>query len=294
MRSLRILSLLASLVCVAVTAATAADESKTGTVASADGVEIRYETRGRGETTLVFLHGWCCNRTFWEPQLEYFGRTGRVVALDFAGHGESKAGRKDFTMASFGGDVAAVVRELGLKRIVLIGHSMGGPVLLEAAALLKDETAGLVAIDAFTDPDEAYTWQQITEYRQPFQDDFPRAMKATLLHEEDFFRKGTDRKLIDRIVSVMTSASPEMGSSAFLGMLDFANCRQRPLMAQVKIPFLCINARRDEQKVRDGRKYAPQFEVLTLPDSGHFLMMEHPDEFNALLRRELTARKLMD
>lgn len=294
MRTLRILFGLTTLVCVAATAALAADESKTGTVASLDGVEIRYETRGRGETALVFLHGWCCNRTFWEPQLEYFGRKGRVVALDFAGHGESKAGRKNYTMASFGGDVAAVVHGLGLRRIVLIGHSMGGPVLLEAAALLKDETAGLVAVDAFTDPDEAYTYQQITEYCQPLHDDFPRAMKAALLHEEDFFRKGTDQKLIDRILSVMTAASPEMGASAFLGMLDFANCRQRPLMSQVKIPFLCINARRDGQKVRDGRKYAPQFEVLTLPDSGHFLMMEHPDEFNTLLQQQLSERKLTD
>lgn len=119
-------------------------------------------------------------------------------------------------------------------------------------------------------------------------------MKAALLHDEDFFRKGTDQKLIDRIAAVMTAAPPEMGHSAFLGMLDFANTRQRPLMSQTKIPFLCINTKRDEQKVKDGRKYAPQFEVITLPNSGHFLMMEHPDEFNELLTRQLQRLKLVD
>ncbi len=269
-----------------------ADDAKTGQVASADGVEIEYETRGRGEPALVFLHGWCCNRSFWEPQLAFFAKHAQVVALDLASHGESRAGRKNFTMASFGADAAAVVRKLGLKRVVFVGHSMGGPVMLEAAALLKDETVGLVAVDAFTDPDEAYTYQQITDYMQPYYDDFPQAMKTALLTDEGFFRKGTDQKLIDRIVPVMTAAPPEMGQSAFLGMLDFANCRQRPLMSQVKVPFVCLNAKRDEQKVKDGQKYAPQFDVVTLPESGHFLMMEHPDEFNALLQRQLQQLKL--
>ncbi len=291
MRRPRLLPLLTILVCVA---PAAAQESTSGKVASSDGVEIHYETRGRGEPALVFLHGWCCNRTFWEPQLVFFAKRGRVVAIDLASHGESGTARQNFTMASFGDDVATVVRDLGLKQVIFVGHSMGGPVMLEAAGLLKDETIGLVAVDAFTDPDEAYTYQQITDYCQPFQDDFPRAMKAALLHEEDFFRNGTDQKLIDRIVSVMTATSPEMGRSAFLGMLDFANCRQRPLMTRVKVPFLCINAKRDEQKVQDGRKYAPQFEVLTLPESGHFLMMERPEEFNALLQQQLKERKLTD
>lgn len=256
-------------------------------VTSTDGTLIRYETRGEGSPALVFIHGWCCQRTFWEPQLAFFSRQTQVVALDLAGHGESKSDRKDYTMAAFGQDVAAVVSALKLKRVVLVGHSMGGPVMLEAAALLNENVAGLIAVDAFTDPDESYTYQQITDFCKPFHDDFPRSMRNALTHEEDFFRQGTDQKLIDRIMAVMTSAPPEMGHSAFLGMLDFANCRQRPLMSQVRVPFLCINARRDDRKVADGRKYAPQFEVTVLPDSGHFLMMEHPDEFNEMLRQQL-------
>lgn len=271
-----------------------AQDATTGDVQSADGVTIRYESRGQGGPAFVFIHGWCCNRTFWEPQLAHFGKQRQVVTIDLASHGESGTGRKDFTMAAFGQDVAAVVKELKLDKVILVGHSMGGPVVLEAAAILKDAVAGLIIVDAFQDPDEAYTYQQITDFCKPFAGDFPKAMKDALLHEEDFFRKGTDQKLIDRIIPVMTAAPPEMGHSAFLGMLDFANCRQRPLMSQIKVPFLCINAKRDEQKVKDGQKYAPQFEVITLPNSGHFLMMEHPAEFNELLKRELKRLKLID
>jgi len=166
--------------------------------------------------------------------------------------------------------------------------------VLEATSILKDTVAGVIIVDAFQDPDEAYTYQQITDYLQPFRDNFAKAMKEALLHDENFFRKGTDQKLIDRIIPVMTAAPPEMGRSAFLGMLDFANCRQRPLMSQIKVPFLCINARRDEQKVKDGQKHAPQFEVVTLQESGHFLMMEHPVEFNELLEREMKRLKLVN
>lgn len=264
-----------------------AQEVHTAQVPSSDGVPIRYETSGQGGPTLVFIHGWCCNRSFWEPQRKFFAKHQQVVTVDLAGHGESGKGRKEWTMESFGRDVAAVVQHLKLKRVVTVGHSMGGPVMLEAAPLLKETLAGLIAVDAFTDPNEAYTYKQITDYCRPFQDDFPKAMKAALLHDEDFFRKRTDQKLIDRIVAVMTAAPPEMGHGAFLGMLDFANTRQRPLMASIKVPFLCINAKRDPQKVLDGQQHAPQFEVIALPDSGHFLMMEHPDEFNTLLKHEL-------
>ncbi len=268
-----------------------AQQAIVGEVLSADGIKLRYETRGQGGPALVFLHGWCCNRTFWEPQLKFFAEHQQVMAIDLAGHGESGVGRKDWTMAAFGQDVAAVVRHLKLPRVVLVGHSMGGPVMLEAGALLKEELVGLLAVDAFTDPDEAYTYQQITDYCRPFEDDFAKAMRAALLHEEDFFRKGTDAKLIERIAGVMTAAPPQMGRSAFLAMLDFANTRQRLLMASVKVPFVCINAKRNDTKVADGRKYAPQFEVVALPESGHFLMMEHPNEFNAQLLTQLKAMR---
>lgn len=263
--------------------------TRTGEVPSTDGVVIRYEVRGENKNaeqpTLVFIHGWCCNRTFWEPQLAHFAKKFQVVAVDLAGHGKSDAGRENWTMEAFGGDVAAVVNDVGAKRVMLVGHSMGGPVILEAADILGDKVAGLIPVDAFTDPNEKYTEGQMAEFRKPFEEDFPTAMHDALHHEHDFFSEATSEELKERITAVMTSAPPNMGVGAFQGMLDFANERQRPLMAKVKMPFVCINAKRVEEKVADGKQHAPQFEVLTLPDSGHFLMMEHPAEFNAMLEQ---------
>lgn len=261
--------------------------SATGDVPSADRVIIRYEVHGTGEPALVFIHGWCCDRTFWQPQLDHFAKSRRVVAIDLGGHGTSGMGRKKWTMAAFGADVAAVVNKLGLKSVVLIGHSMGGPVMLEAAPLLKERLVGLVGVDTLTDPEEKYSPEQMAEYRKPFEQDFASGMREALRHEHDFFTAKTNPVLIERIVAKMSSAPAEVGVGAFQAMLDFANESERPRLSEVKVPLVCINAILDPKKVEAGRKYAPQFEVLTLPDAGHFLMMEYPDEFNALLEKTL-------
>ncbi|MDA0833975.1 MAG: alpha/beta hydrolase [Planctomycetota bacterium] len=263
-------------------------------VPSADGVAIRYEVHGEKKSdrpTLVFVHGWCCNRTFWLPQLSHFAKEYQVVAVDLAGHGESAGGRETWTMEAFGRDVAAVVNDVGAERVVLIGHSMGGPVILEAAAILSEKVVGLIPVDAFTDPNEEYSEGQMAEFRKPFEDDFPTAMHDALHHEHDFFSDATSDALKERITMTMTSAPPNMGIGAFQGMLDFANERQRPLMKQTKGLFVCINAKRNEEKVADGKQHAPQFDVITLPAAGHFLMMEHPQAFNALLGKTLSQIK---
>ncbi len=78
-------------------------------VTSADGVMIHYEVVGEGEPTLVFVHGWSCDRGYWKGQVDEFAKTYQVVTVDMGGHGESGLGREDWTLAAFGDDVAAVV-----------------------------------------------------------------------------------------------------------------------------------------------------------------------------------------
>src|SRR5438874_9374588 len=109
-----------------------------GTVRSADGVPIHYETRGQGEPALVFVHGWAIDSRYWDAQVPVFARDHRVVTLDLAGHGRSGRDRKDWTVAAFGQDVRAVVEALKLPKVVLIGHSMSGNVILAAARAMPE------------------------------------------------------------------------------------------------------------------------------------------------------------
>ena len=91
---------------------------------SPDGVPIYYETQGTGQPALVFVHGWSCDRSYWERQVGHFAHQYQVVAIDLAGHGESGLNRQAWTMPAFGEDVVVVVEKLGLEQVVLIGHSM--------------------------------------------------------------------------------------------------------------------------------------------------------------------------
>src|ERR1700758_2349293 len=112
-----------------------------------DGLEIVGEGRGQGDTALVFLHGWCGDREYWKHQVEVFAADYRVVALDQAGHGESGKGRKAWTADGLAGDVEAVVKALGLKRVILVGHSMGGSVALLAAKRMPGTVIVVIGVD---------------------------------------------------------------------------------------------------------------------------------------------------
>lgn len=111
----------AALVLVACTKASPRGGVESGTVPSADGVPISYEVRGQGATTLVFIHGWSCDRNYWRHQVDSMQGEYRVIALDLAGHGASGKDRTDWSTPNFANDVAAVIRATDAKNVVLIG-----------------------------------------------------------------------------------------------------------------------------------------------------------------------------
>src|SRR5712692_9916785 len=120
-----------------------------GAARSADGISIAYEVLGAATPALVFVHGWSCDRTYWRHQLPHFAERHVVVAVDLAGHGDSQAGRAEYTMPAYGQDVAAVANQLGLEEIVLVGHSMGGDVNVEAALELGPRVVAQVWVDVY-------------------------------------------------------------------------------------------------------------------------------------------------
>src|SRR5262245_20922964 len=100
------MSLTVCLLLVPLAGAGAADaKAQKGTVRSRDGLNIVYEVRGRGDTALVFLHGWCGDREYWKHQVDAFAGDYRVVALDQAGHGESGKNRKRWSVSGLAEDV---------------------------------------------------------------------------------------------------------------------------------------------------------------------------------------------
>jgi pimeloyl-ACP methyl ester carboxylesterase len=254
-------------------------------VDSPDGVTIVYHIEGKGSPALVFVHGWSCDRTYWRDQIGVFAKNHTVVAVDLAGHGESGTGRKDWTIPAFGADVAAVIKAEGLRKVILIGHSMGGEVSLEAARLLRGRVLGIIGVDTFQDFADVMTPNQIEEFTAPFKADFKA---ATDYFVRAMFPWGVDPDLVERIVRAMSAAPPKIAVAVFEGLFTYRPTRT---LRDLRLSIRVINSDKYPTNIEGNRKIAASFGARIMTGRGHFLHMEDPGPFNRLLG--LTIDELM-
>ena len=251
--------------------------SSGGTVSSFDGAPIAFDVTGTGSPALVLVHGWSCDRSYWSGQVDWLSASNTVVTIDLAGHGDSGLGRDDWTIASFGADVAAVVEHLDLDSVVLVGHSMGGDVVFQAARRLPGKVEALVMVDTYKKLGFWNTDSEIDEFAAEFASDFPGVTEGFV---RGFFPPGADQALVDRVAKDMASAPPEVAISALRS--SFRHAREIPgLIDELNIPIAAINP--DDSPT--DRESMDQFgvDVVIMPGVGHFLMMEEPERFNRLL-----------
>lgn len=246
-----------------------------GAVNSADGSLIRYGVRGQGETTLVFIHCWTCNHEFWKPQIEYFANAHRVIWLDLAGHGSSASNRDNYTMQAFGADVAAVVSRVGGGRIVLVGHSMGGPVAIEAAKLLGDSVIGIVGVDTFQ---TSFEWPtedaRIRQFVQPFEVDFKGSSEKMV---RSMFPPGADPAVVSWVLGQMVPGNEKMGVSAMYSIFKW-NAGEGPESLKRYAGVL-----RNINGAPTGTEEPRDASVTLVSGTGHFIAQEKPVEFNRIL-----------
>nr|VFK61696.1 MAG: Pimeloyl-ACP methyl ester carboxylesterase [Candidatus Kentron sp. TC] len=248
------------------------------TVESADGSSIAYGVRGEGDITIVFVHGWTCNHRLWDPQIEHFSKTHKVVWLDLAGHGSSGSKRENYTMSAFGEDVAAVANQTAKDNIILVGHSMGGPVIVEAAERLGEKILGIVAVDIFLNPLELPdSEQQIEEFLKPFESDFKATSEKFV---RSMFNPTADPHVVESIVGIMSGADKDMAVSALRETLRWLVRNASSVLEQYPEKLRNINGTHDAIPAGKTASYG---NVITIPDVNHFVAQVEPDEFNRAL-----------
>jgi pimeloyl-ACP methyl ester carboxylesterase len=258
-----------------------------GTATAADGVSIAYDVRGAGEPTLVFIHGWCCTRAFWKNEVDVFAKDHQVVTLDLPGHGASGSDRSRWSIHGLGADVQAVVEARGLSKVVLIGHSLGGPVALEAAGLLPGRVVAVIAIDTLQDVDFVYPPEAVEAMAARFEHDFTGTMTQAVRAQ---FPETADPTLVEWVLSNSLAANHE---AALAIMRDYVNFDMKAALSAAKVPVRCLNVAPGEEgglrtNVEGNRKFG-DFDAVMLQDVGHFPMLEQPEKFNELLRTVLKA-----
>jgi uncharacterized protein (TIGR02246 family) len=251
-----------------------------GTIPSADGVPIKYEASGQGSPAVVLVHCWTCNRRLWDHVVPTLARDHRVVTLDLAGHGESGRARKAWTIEAFGEDVRAVVEALRLDRVVLVGHSMGGPVVLEAARRLPGRVVGLVPVDILQNVEDKTPPDQVAAFLAPFRADYKAAAEGFI--RKYLFVPSSPPALIDRVVAAATG-TPAAIAVACLEAADRYDAV--PAFEALAVPIRAINADLFPTDRLANRRHAPQFDVVVMKGVGHYPMLEDPDRFDLLLAR---------
>lgn len=235
--------------------------------------------------TVILVHGWAGNRTFWSRQVDVLTERYHVVTVDLGGHGESGTGRGDWNLPAFGDDVVAVVEAVGARDVALVGHSMGGDAIVFAARLLGDRVRGLVWVDTLRSLGDEPTSsaEDVAGFVAPFHADFGASVDR---FARSLFSEGADPALVDHVARGMVAAPQE----AALGSIGYALNRHPPIiaaLAEVSAPVVAINPDVSPTDVESLRRHG--VEPIILTGVGHFSMLEDPDQFNPVLGATLAS-----
>jgi pimeloyl-ACP methyl ester carboxylesterase len=259
------------------------------TVHSADGVPIRFQVGGKGEPALVLVHGWALDHRLWDGQVPWLSARHRVVTLDLAGHGESGRERVHWTMAAFGQDVAAVVEAVGAKQVVLVGHSMGGPVVLEAARRMPERVKGIVLVDELLDVEQRTPPDEVEAFAKQLEADYETT--ATQMANQYLFAPSTPAAVRERVLGHVTALPAEISIAMLRQSWTYDPL---PALGEIDAPIRAVNAEKFPTNLEANRRHMPGYEAIIVTGTGHYPMLEDPARFDpaldAALGRVLAAK----
>ncbi|HEY1452753.1 MAG TPA: alpha/beta hydrolase [Roseiarcus sp.] len=247
-------------------------------------MKLFFEEAPGAGAPVVLIHGWCCDHAYLAPQFEHFAKKGRrVVGLDLRGHGASDKPVERYTMQGFADDVAFVCDHLGLAKVVVIGHSMGGIVAFDLASRYPELVSALVMLDAaivLPEAARAVAPKLVAELRGP---DCQRVIRDFVA--KTLFIPTDDPERKETILAAMASAPQHVAVSAYQALGEYEAART----ARVTAPSLYIRA--DEPSPRTDmtrlRELLPALAFGQTVGSGHFCQLEVPDQVNAMIDRFL-------
>ncbi len=247
-----------------------------------DGVKLCYEDAGTRAEPIVFVHGWCCDHSYFAPQFGHFSARHRVVSVDQRGFGQSDKPKQEYTIEGFADDLAWLCGELGLERPALVGHSMGGAVVLATAA----RHPALVRAIALCDP-PVVPPPALRGGIDPFlaalgQPGYREAARAFI--DERLFSPRDDPERRARIVEHMLETPQHVMRSAMANLFAFDS---EAAARACKLPVLLIDAEVPLPDRTRFRELCPTLQCAQTAGAGHFHQLEVPDQVNAMLERFL-------
>jgi pimeloyl-ACP methyl ester carboxylesterase len=253
-----------------------------------DDVRVHYRSYGKaGNSALVFIHGWTCHMGFWRSQIPAFSDKVRVIAIDLPGHGQSDKPQIAYTMDLFARAIDVVLRDAGVTKAVLAGHSMGVPVIRQFYRKYPEKSLALVLVDGSLRPfgDKKMMETFIAPLRGPNYKEVATSFIQGMLGS-------VSPALQDEIKGSMLSTPQHVAVSAMEGMAEPEIWTQD----KIKVPTLAVLAKSpfwppDNEQFMKG--IAPHLDYHMWDGVSHFLMMEKPTEFNSVVSAFLAKNNLL-
>lgn len=259
-----------------------------------DGVRLAHVEAGPSRPAgppVVFIHGWIGDHRALLPQIHYFAKTRRVVAVHLRGHGDSDAPIQDYTMAGFADDIAWQCQQLGLEKPVVVGHSLGGVVALELSGRHPDLPSGTVIINSILFPPSGLievAKQMVAQFSGP---DYLAAARAQAIEiyadHVDIDDPNRKERLLEQIYAAHPKTPQHAAVSTFANLANGYNSTPAAKACKVPVAYLdagvpLIEQMRDLDQLRAA---CPQLTVAKILGAGHFAPLEVPDQVNAMIAR---------
>jgi len=240
---------------------------------------------------LVFIHGWIGDHRALLPQIAHFAQTRRVVGVHLRGHGDSEAPEQDYTIAGFADDVAWQCQQLGLRKPLVVGHSLGGVIGLELAGRHVDLPSGIVIIDSLVFPRPIFM-EPARKMAERFREaDFRAAARAQAVELYlDYDDPERREQLLAPIYDAHLKAPQHAATSVFDGLLGY-DPTPAAQACRVPVAYLAAGVPLIEQAsdLERFKTVCPQLTIAKTLGAGHFSPLEVPDQINAMIERFLAV-----
>jgi pimeloyl-ACP methyl ester carboxylesterase len=245
----------------------------------------------------VFVHGFGCAHTDWDLQVAHFSQRQQTVAVDLRGHAGSPGTAAESSIERYGADVAEVMRALALPPAVLVGHSLGCRVVIEAALQAPAQTSGVVLVDG---SQFAAAMQAVLQARFAMQNGY-----ATMVNDlfKEMFTAASDRHVVAAIIERAEQLPRTIGEKMLTDMQRYDVGRLPNALASLRVPVMAIqstytNEKRERRTMTTGqttpyldmlRANVPSVRTEIIPDTGHFPQLDAAARTNALIESFIAA-----
>jgi len=251
---------------------------------------IHHVVAGTGSPPVVFVHGFACSHKDWRAQIDHFSARHTTVAVDLPGHGATPAAVEPASIERCGSVVADLLRARSLAPAVLVGHSMGCRVVLEAALRAPEHVAGIALVDGSR---FAAAVAQVFETRFAAGD--YRALVRGMF--EQMFTTRSDAKTMAAAVQRALDLPEAVGQALLLSLVRYDMETLGSALERVDRPLLALQTTFvDDRRVRTPmtagqttpyleyvRAKVPGVRIEVLPGVGHFPQLDAPAETNRAL-----------